>query len=88
MATSAWHVSRKGEEVRVQVTDAATFEESDAGPVIGAVEKHLTEDHVRTVRFSGPVLGASRVPNALMVAILYMAKLAQRRGMRLHVGSI
>jgi hypothetical protein len=74
MATRAWRVTRRDEEVRVDVTESASLEQSDAEAIAGAAEKQLAEDHTKTVRFSSPLLNASRVPDTISTLILYLGR--------------
>ena len=88
MASAAWTVTRKDHEVRVDVTEDASFERDDTEAIVGAVEERLDEGGVKTIRFDGPVLEASSLLSRFTTTVGRLAELAELRDVRLHVGPL
>lgn len=88
MASAAWTVTRKDHEVRIDVTEDASFAREDSEAIANAVEQRLDEDGVTTIRFDGSVLEASNLLSKFTATIRHLADLAERRGLRFHVGPI
>jgi len=88
MTSSGWTVARRNSEVRIDVTDAYAFAPADAQGIIDAVEQHLDQDGVRTVRFGGPVLEAGKVSERLGRLIGHLAQLVERRGLYFFLGPV
>ena len=88
MASAAWTVTRKDHEVRIDVTENASFEREDTEAIASAVEERLDEDGVTTIRFDGPLLEASNLITRFTETIRHIADIAELRGLRFHVGPI
>lgn len=86
MAVSAWTVTRLGEEVRVDVSEAASFRLAEIEAIAGGVEECMAEDRVTALRFGGQALRAIDVPEEATLLAQYLAALAQRKEMRFYVG--
>ena len=88
MTSTAWTVTRKDHEVRVDVTKDASFDPEDTEAIAGAVEQKVDEDGVTTVRFDGPALERRNVLSRFTTTIRRLADVAEARGLRFHVGPI
>jgi hypothetical protein len=88
VASAAWTVTRRDHEVRIGVTEDASFTREDTEAIADAVEERLDEDGVTTIRFDGSVLEASNLLSRFTVTIRRLADLAELRGLRFHVGPI
>lgn len=86
MAVAAWTVTRFGGEIRIDVSEAASFGLADFEAIAGDVEECMAEDPVTAMRFGGRALRAIDVPGEVRLLAQYLAALAQRKGMRFHVG--
>ena len=88
MAAPEWTVTRKDEEIRVDVTDSASFEQTDADGIVADVTRELALDGVTTVRFDGPVLEASHISKKMGLMISHLASLVEGRGLRFFLGPL
>ena len=88
MPSAGWKVTRNRDEIRVDLTQAKTFEHDDTDAIASAVEDHLGDPDVTTVRLDGPVLMENEMPRGLTAMIRDLDSLARTRGIRFHVGPI
>jgi hypothetical protein len=88
MASSTWTVKRTGERVRIDVSEADGFTETDTKAIADALEDYLFDDSVTVIQFDGPVLMEQGPPNGLGDALRHLGNLARKRGKRFDVGPI
>jgi hypothetical protein len=88
LARSHWTVTRRDNEVRVDVVDSASLEQADFQAIVEAVQEHLAEDGITTVRLDGPVLEAAPQLDGLNAFIPRLMSLVDERAVRLYVGPI
>jgi hypothetical protein len=88
MGSTTWTVKRTGDRVRVDVSDAVGFAETDTKAIAEALEEYLSDDGVKVVQIDGPVLMQQGPPDGLGAALLHLGNLARNRGKRFHVGPI
>lgn len=81
-------VTRKDDRVRIDVTEAAGFAETDTEAIAQALEEYLSDDEVKVIHFDGPVLMERGPPDRLGSALRHLGDLARSRGKRFHVGPI
>ena len=62
MSSAGWTVIRDRGHIRVDVTQARSFEHTDTEAIASAVKDYLGEDEVTAIRFDGPVLIGDRHP--------------------------
>ena len=88
MALSGWTVTRKDSEIRIDVTDFASFEQADADGIVADVTRELAHSGMSAVRFDGSVLEASSVSERMGRLISRLAVLVEGRGLRFFLGPI
>ena len=86
MASATWTVSRMGDQVRIDLTEADEFGHDDTKAIEVALEVYLADDEVKVVKLGGPVLMKEGPPDGLGTALRHVAKLARSRGKRFEVG--
>jgi hypothetical protein len=88
MASRAWTVTRKDDEVGIDVTAAASLEQGDTRAMVIALEDQLADDGVTSVRFGGSVLEARPLPERLTTLIRHLGSLVEARGLRFFIGPL
>jgi hypothetical protein len=88
LAKSEWRVTRKEDEVRVDVTDSASFQQADADGIVADVTRELDHDGVSAVRFGGPVLETRNVSERMGRLISRLANVVEGRGLRFFLGPL
>lgn len=88
MASRAWTVTRKRDEVGIDVTAAASLEQGDTRAMVIALEDQLADDGVTSVRFGGSVLEARPLPERLTTLIRHLGSLVEARGLRFFIGPL
>ena len=88
MASRAWTVTRKDDEVGIDVSAAASLEQGDTRAMIIALEDQLADDRVTSVRFGGSVLEARSLPERLTTLIRHLGSLVEARGLRFFIGPL
>jgi hypothetical protein len=78
---------RHDHEVRIDVTEAASFSQGETKAIVHALEKNLDQDGVSTVRLDGPVLD-SPLRHRLTPLIRHLVRVVDRRELRLHFGPV
>jgi hypothetical protein len=84
--TGGWKVTRSRGEIRVDLTQARSFEHDDTDAIASAVEDHLGDPDVRAIRLDGPVLMENEMPRGLTSMDPHLGLLARTRGIELRVG--
>ena len=87
MASGAWTITRLDDELRINVTESASFSQGETQAIVHALEDKLDKDGVTTVRLGGPVLH-SQVRSRLTPLIGHLFKIVNGRGLRFHVGPL
>lgn len=88
MASRAWTVTRKDDEVGIDVSAAASLEQGDTRAMVIALEDQLADDRVTSVRFGGSVLEARSLPERLTTLIRHLGSLVEARGLRFFIGPL
>lgn len=88
MASVAWTVSRHDEEIRIELTESASFEQADMEAIIGALGEYITQDGVNSVRVGGPALEALPLPDFLSNLVRDVAGLVEGRGLHIYFGPL
>jgi hypothetical protein len=83
-----WTVTRTGNRVRIDVTNAAGFGETDTKAISNALMDYLVDDEVRVIHLNGPVLMEEGSPDGLGDALRRLGNLARDNEKRLEVGPI
>jgi hypothetical protein len=89
LASPAWTVTRKDNEVRIDV-DSASLDQADTQSIAGAVERHLDEGGVTKLRLVWSMMESRPLPlpERLTTLIRRLAKIVVARGLRLVIGPI
>jgi hypothetical protein len=85
---TTWTVTRNGERVRIDITEAGGFTETDTQAIAEALEGYLSDDEIKVVQIDGPVLMQEGPPDGLGAALRHLGDLARSRGKRFEVGPI
>ena len=88
VASAPWTITRHDHEVRVHVIDAAFLGPVETQAIVDAVERHIAEDEVTTVRLDGPELDVTPIPEVVATLAARLAACVEGQGMRLHVGPV
>ena len=88
MSSAGWSVTRDRGHIRVDVTQARSFEHTDTEAIASAVMEYLGEDDVTAIRFDGPVLLGTDIPDGLTSMIRHLDDLARTQGVAFQVGPI
>jgi hypothetical protein len=88
VASAAWTVTRHDEEVRVGLTESASFEQADTEAILAAVKEYLPQDGVHSVRLSGPMLAERLLPHKLTNLIGDLAGLVEGRGLQFYLAPL
>lgn len=88
MASRAWTVTRKDDEVGIDVTAAASLGQGDTRAIVHALKDQLAGDGVTSVRFGGSVLEARPVSERLTKLIRHLGSLVEARGLRFFLGPL
>ena len=81
-----WDVVRLGDTVRIDLTEARSFTQTDTDAIVAATIELITHEDVRAVRLDGPVLLQGEPPDGLRFAVGSLEALARRHGKRFTVG--
>lgn len=85
MASSPWKVTRHDEEVRIGLTESASFEQAETEAILAAVKEYMTDDRVKSVRLGGPTVAERLLPDKLTNLISEVAGLVEGLGLRFYL---
>lgn len=87
MASAAWTLTRHDEEVRIELTESASFEKAETEAILAGVKEYLTQDGVKSVQLSGPMVAERRLPKKLTSLIGELAGLSEGLGLRFYLAA-
>jgi hypothetical protein len=88
VGSTTWTVTRNDDRVRIDVTEADGFAETDTEAIAEALEEYLSDDEIKVIRVDGPVLMKQEPPDGLGPVLRNLGNLARSRGKRFEVGPI